>query len=148
MFVLSTLISWMVLSLKRLQKKKKKIQRKYFVSHCGLIGSLLVRSGNWMSVSRHQTSCLRWCFSNQSFFLLLFDVSFNMTQAAVTTRVFTVQTPQQLESNPRKVWVSPHYPPPWGDPSWLDPEPSSWFSTHVKPRNDDHRQFQMFQFWF
>lgn len=81
------------------------------------------------------------------FFLLLFDVSFNMTQPAVTTGVFTVQTPQQLESSPRKVWAYPHRPPPRGDPSWLDPEPSSsssWFSAHVKPRNDDHRNFRCF----
>lgn len=129
------------------KKKKKNLQRKYFATHWGLFGSLLARSGNWMSVFRHQTSCLRWCFSNQSFFLLLFDVSFNMTQPAVTTGVFTVQTPQQLESSPRKVWAYPHCPPPWGDPSLLDPEPSSsssWFSAHVKPRNDDHRNFRCF----
>lgn len=86
-------------------------------------------------------------FPIRAFFLLLFDVSFNMTQPAVTTGVFTVQTPQQLESSPRKVWAYPHCPPPWGDPSWLDPEPSSsssWFSAHVKPRNDDHRNFRCF----
>lgn len=66
----------------------KRQRKKYFVIHCGLIRSLLVRHGDAMSVSRHQTSCLRWCFSNQSF-LLLFDYSFNVTQAAVITRVFS-----------------------------------------------------------
>lgn len=54
MFLLATLISWMVLSLNSCYK----IQRKPFVLHCGLFGSLPVRAGETMIVFRHQTDFL------------------------------------------------------------------------------------------
>lgn len=73
MFVLATLIPWMVLSLKNCFIK---IQRKHFVIHCGLIGSLLVRPGEMMSVLRHQTDFLSQIMFFKSepfvFILLLF----------------------------------------------------------------------------
>lgn len=68
MFVLATLISWMVLSLNSCYK--------IHVLHGGLVGSLLLRAGETMSVFGHQTDFLSQMMFFKSelfgFVLLLF----------------------------------------------------------------------------